>query len=435
MSVSGERPSWTMRHQLDIARRERDAGLFNPHQVIYAARVSGRLDVDRLAAAWRRLQERHGVLRTRFDLADSSWLTTPGGFSELELTHLRTGTRDVAAAKEALGVALRRPFDLSRGPLCRLHAVPVDGSTTVLGFAVQHLVCDGWSLSVLTDELWRLYADPDTALPPVRTDFPAFVRAEYARLAADQGRADLRRQAELLLPVGPLPEIRLPGIRVPAGGVDHRDSATVSFTLDPPTVRQLRRAGSPYGLSVIGLMHAALAGTLHQLTGLPRIGVALGVANRADPALRHTVGWIAGSVVVLTEAGADPDDPAFLRDFTAGFATAIDHAHLPLAAVVNELEPHLVGMPSTHPWVSFNPTPPTVGRLFPAPQPPGLVLDEIPLSSGWHYKSLSIVTAETATGIRCAISYKTCWYDAAAVEALRNGTHRLLLRWAAGKPS
>ncbi|WP_323163465.1 condensation domain-containing protein, partial [Pseudomonas viridiflava] len=71
------------------------------------------------------------------------------------------------------------PFDLAHGPLIRAHLLQVADERHVLLLTVHHIVADGWSMGVLTQELLALYPafcqeQPDP-LPPLALQY-----ADYA---------------------------------------------------------------------------------------------------------------------------------------------------------------------------------------------------------------------------------------------------------------
>ena len=51
----------------------------------------------------------------------------------------------------------RRPFDLEQPPLLRATLVALAEQDHVLLFNIHHILFDGWSVTVLLDELSRLY--------------------------------------------------------------------------------------------------------------------------------------------------------------------------------------------------------------------------------------------------------------------------------------
>ncbi len=49
------------------------------------------------------------------------------------------------------------PFDLRQGPLLRARLLRLGEERHVLVVTLHHIVCDGWSMPIMVDELVRLY--------------------------------------------------------------------------------------------------------------------------------------------------------------------------------------------------------------------------------------------------------------------------------------
>ncbi|KAF6624981.1 non-ribosomal peptide synthetase, partial [Paenibacillus sp. EKM10P] len=160
---------------------------FDPHDVNYnmpsVLQVSGPLDVKRVEHAFRQLIARHASLRTRFDLIDSEpmqWVEDTVPF-EVEYTKVQaegaTTDTDTRVGKEVDELVSRfvRPFDLKAAPLLRVGLVDLGVSGAgqepqhVLMLDMHHIVSDGVSMGVLTEEFVRLY--DGEKLPPLRIQY------------------------------------------------------------------------------------------------------------------------------------------------------------------------------------------------------------------------------------------------------------------------
>ncbi len=79
---------------------------------------------------------------------------------------------------------IRRPFDMTAGPLVRASLLNLAEDEHVLLLTLHHIVCDDWSLGVLFLELMSLYrafsrglGSPLPALPIQYADYAAWQRA------------------------------------------------------------------------------------------------------------------------------------------------------------------------------------------------------------------------------------------------------------------
>src|SRR5262245_10182576 len=132
--------------------------------------LRGDLRVDVLRGALEEIVRRHGALRTRFPEIDGAPVQEVAPPAPLELPVLdmtgRTSSERRDAARRLAEREARTPFDVARGPLLRLRLLRVSEREHVLLITAHHLVCDGWSIGVLSRELAELYGAGLEGRPP-----------------------------------------------------------------------------------------------------------------------------------------------------------------------------------------------------------------------------------------------------------------------------
>ncbi|MFD1047675.1 condensation domain-containing protein, partial [Kibdelosporangium lantanae] len=206
---------------------------FEPDSIEYVTptvlRLRGPLDVKMLNSAFSMLLARHEPLRTTFEpsgqvihppteveipVVDAPGGETPppsGDRREPGPTDTHTpvvtttvnpssATRPADPAKptplptltDLLAHHTRQPFDLTRGPLIRPLLIRLSDVDHVLVVTMHHIITDGWSTSILTEDLADLYNGrelPD--LPAQYADFAMWQRQAEPSFA---GQLDYWRQ-------------------------------------------------------------------------------------------------------------------------------------------------------------------------------------------------------------------------------------------------
>jgi amino acid adenylation domain-containing protein len=310
--------------------RELDPGLptYNMPGVL---RLRGVLDEDALEAALRDVLGRHPVLLARFAEQDGALTWTPGTADEFVLARedLRGPVAefgdealDLVVADEANQVA-----DLRRDLPLRALLMRTGQKDWALLVIIDHIVCDGWSLSVfLTDFAdaynGRVRGAPEPA-PGAGYSFADYCRDEHVwRRHRDPDEVGLlwRGVADGTATRSPAPVSGAPG----AGAGRH------SIWLGGEDAAAVRDLAVRTGTTPYLVFAAALATVLH--SGTPgREAVLLGtlIARRGSPELRDVVGPLLDVSVLAIEVAPGDTAADALRAARDGAVRAYRSSHLP----------------------------------------------------------------------------------------------------------
>ena len=164
------------------------------------------LDVPRLEAAWRRLVERHDMLRAVV-LPDGRWQV----LREVPPYELRVDEADEEALREDLREEMsRRLFEPGRWPLFELRVTRLAGGRPWrLHLARDLLIGDVQSSEVLLQELMVLYRNPGAVLPSLEVSVRDYALAVDALRAAEPGRRAWEYWRERMADLPPSPDLPL----------------------------------------------------------------------------------------------------------------------------------------------------------------------------------------------------------------------------------
>lgn len=429
-TAAGTTPSWIQRHRLGQIVREAAAGIHNPHYGVWYVRLDGQIDEEALHQAWLDLQRRYPVLLCGFDGERNIWLTgepAPPG-------PLITCAGDQPRA--AVENAVRAPFDLAAGPLCRLVTAREDSHTRLLALVVDHLVCDAWSMDRLVVDLDALYTrrlDPRNApeLPPPGPTYVDFTRRENAHLDSAEGRRQVRAALAAIEPVGVLPALALPGFSG-RQDIDFTRQRQLVRKIDAPETAQLTLLARRSGLTLAGLLGASMHRALGELSGAATVGTPVVTSNRRHRADFGVVGWVATKFVLTSQPLGIIDHRDYLRHFRERFYAALRGPAVPWQRLIAEQHPQVFGDFTTIPYVTFNAVDrSSTGRITAFA---GLAAQEVPLHIGGRDDSIKAdwVISEQ---VDVLLSFKTDWYSSEDVEALWSATRRVHRQWLAGESS
>jgi hypothetical protein len=161
----------------------------NAYNIPIALEVSGKLNYEALTQTLRIILNRYEIMRTSFYTIDGIPyqklhqeldLFPQTGELSLNIVNLKDLSSEVQEQKveEILFQFSKKSFDLSKAPLFRFIVIEKSPSSYVLSFVIHHIICDNWSLTLLIQEILRLYyaSSNGQELPDFK---PNFQYADY----------------------------------------------------------------------------------------------------------------------------------------------------------------------------------------------------------------------------------------------------------------
>lgn len=148
----------------------------------YCWHLVGELDPVAFEAAWNRVIQRHAVLRTGFvraaprQPAQVVHRAAPIAVAAEDYSALDDSAQ-AQALEQLLRVELDRGLDLARPPLMRLVLARLGPGRHYLVWTHHHIVVDGWSLSLVMNEVLRLHdtlvagREPESSAPVPFADY------------------------------------------------------------------------------------------------------------------------------------------------------------------------------------------------------------------------------------------------------------------------
>ncbi|MFI6406277.1 non-ribosomal peptide synthase/polyketide synthase [Streptomyces sp. NPDC050548] len=293
---------------------------------VYTVQVSydleGPLDPERLHTAAQSVLDAHENLRSGFrHLSSGRPVAVVPRTAVLPWRQLDLA--DEPGEWERLLVQERRRFDPEHPPLLRLLLARLGPDRHRLVLSHQHLLLDGWSLPLLTAELWARYEGRTPAAP-------APYREHLRLLAAQDPAASTAAWAEAL---GGLAE---PTRLAP---VDPDRAAVVPSThtveLDPDRTAELEAFARRRGVTVNTLVQAAWGVLLGRLTGRTDVVFGATVAGRSPElaGAESMIGLFINTVPVRVNVHPEESTAALLTRLQDEQSALIAHQHLGLADI------------------------------------------------------------------------------------------------------
>ncbi len=186
-------------------------------------------------------------------------------------------------AERVAGENIDREFDLKNGPLIRLLAIRLEADRTWLCLAASHLVCDGWSLEVIMQDLSQYYEamragrQIDRGTPPTISDFErALAEKSESGEVADAEAYWLEQYADVPEPANlPFDFVR-PRVKTYRGGRQRLD-------IDAETAENLRAFAKSQGCTLFVATLTAYELLLHSMPAARDVVVGMPCRRTPQP--------------------------------------------------------------------------------------------------------------------------------------------------------
>ncbi|MEW9529367.1 amino acid adenylation domain-containing protein [Microbispora sp. NPDC049125] len=305
------------------------------NHIFNTSRLYGPLDVAALDRAFGDVADRHESLRARFPEHGSpqdggrpvQLVGAPGRF---RVEHLTAGPQDVA---RLVGERTNRPFDLAEGPLLRVALIRVSEREHVLCVVLHHIICDGWSLNVILEEVAELYAAHTEGKPsPLPPPAARFLDVAGHRPEVDAESLEYWKKRLSGTPVLDLPADRpRPAVRTTASG-------HLVLPLPPELTREVRRLAAGERCTLFMVFLAAYQAVLARYSGQHDLCVGTATAGRDLVEHERLVGLFAGALALRGDVSGDPTFREMLKRARSTTLQAYRHRDVPFERILREIQ-------------------------------------------------------------------------------------------------
>lgn len=388
--------------------------------------LEGKLNVETLEQSFNAIICRHEVLRATFRVENGELVQVISPYVAIrvpvvDLRRLPDAHRHAETDRLSIEEA-ERSFDVSVGPLFRASLIRLDDEQHILLVTVHHLVSDGWSVGLITNELGAIYAalsegrEPLLSELPIQyTDFAVWQKDWLQDSSLNQQLSYWKKQLDHLTPLS----ISTDRVRPPRQTFHgHIVSTVLPRSLTDAIQQYSARNGSTFFVTVL----SGFKLLLHLYSGQTDIGIGTQVAGRNRVELENLIGLFINTVILRTHLSGDPTIRDLMDRVRDTVLQSVANQDVPFEKVLKALSPALD--PSRNPLFQVNFI---CQRDFVKPlQFSGLTLTAIPSKSQGALYDLNVFLVERADGWRLSCEYNTDLFEQATAERILEEYRALL---------
>jgi amino acid adenylation domain-containing protein len=302
-------------------------------------RLTGSLNQPALASSLQQLVHRHESLRTSFSSNGESLCIVAElliDIPTIDLTDLPPSARDLQLAR-IIEQDLNQPFNIEQGPLFRAQIIKLAAQEHLLLLNAHHIICDGWSWSILIEDLGALYSAQVQGINPnlpAAEKFSDYARAEIA--AAQQPDAAATEQYWLAQFADAVPVVDFPTDR-PRPTFRTFNAARLDYELAGGIGNQLKQIGQKFGCSFATTILAGFEVLVHRLTGQADLVVGIPASGQIAAGQDRLVGHCTNLLPLRTQIDGNCSFIDYLHQRRSTMLDAYEHQQFTFGSLVSKL--------------------------------------------------------------------------------------------------
>jgi amino acid adenylation domain-containing protein len=333
-----ERPTWERAEEKEyyplsspqeriyvLHRMAPDSTAYNmPHLKVLEGEISG----EKLEMAFKRLIQRHEILRTSFRELDGQPVQVIHRHIPFAISRVKAGEGEIPRIIEHF-IA---PFDLDRAPLLRVGLLQQENGDRILMTDMHHIIIDGGSFSRFIGELTILYSGEQ--LPELKTpyrDYSQWQRSAAQRQVIKKQAAYWKKEFDSSLPVLNLPiDYARPLIQDFTGQV-------YSFTVENEDFAALNTLVSREQVTMNIALMAIFVLMLSKVSGQEDLIVGMPMAGRRQEDLDETIGLMVNTMPLRHYPHSNKPWRQFLKEVKQQVIDAQENQEYPFEDLVEEI--------------------------------------------------------------------------------------------------
>jgi amino acid adenylation domain-containing protein len=287
--------------------------------------LNGKIDIRALKLAFNDLCLRYTILNCIFSKDGEKMLFLDDLSPSLEIFNL-----DLYDVADFGKNEVSKPFDLSRGPLVRTSLLK--GSTSsILFFTVHHIICDGWSLEIVIQDLSRLYSQRVTGavlLDPSPLQFYNYTQKRNFNSIKEYWRVKLESfKNEFCLPC----EYTRPNQRT-------FESKRLDIVFSKNLSKDFKKLSLKNGSSFFSGLLSVYALLLHKITGADDLIIGIPAAEQPTSGHNNLVGHYVNLLPVRIKLSDSDDFINLLGKVRSSFMDDLDHQQVTFGELLQVID-------------------------------------------------------------------------------------------------
>ena len=232
-----------------------------------------------------------------------------------------------------------QPFDLEKGPLLRAALLRVEEKEYVFCFNMHHIISDGWSMGVLSKDVFKYYefykAGKEPEIKELRIQYKDYSAWQLAQL--NEASFKIHKDYWLDKLSGDLSLLDLPSTQQRPKVKTYNGQGLVTY-LDKATAAKLKGYVQENGGSVFMVLLASWNVLIYRYTSQTDIIIGTPVAGRDHADLEDQIGFYVNMLALRNKVNPEEGFDNFYQSLKENTLKSFNHQMYPFERLVDDLD-------------------------------------------------------------------------------------------------
>ncbi|TXE12887.1 amino acid adenylation domain-containing protein [Seonamhaeicola algicola] len=301
--------------------------------------LNGNLNKETLIKALQVLVNRHEALRSVYSTNGkfmTIFKTLPLRIDYKDISQENDSKKDIAFSDYLLADA-NYIFNLVKGPLFKIGLIKISENEHRLVITAHHIICDGWSVGIMLEELGEIYSavinNKTPSLPQAET-YSSYATEQQLFIDSDAYKKTENywiNQYNSSVPIVTLPtDFPRPELRT-------FKSKRLDFAIDKSLVSSLKKTGVKSGASFVITLLAAFEVFLYNITGQDDLVVGLPASGQSQSGKTQLVGHCVNLMPLRSKLSPEIAFSEYLKNRKTSILDAYDYQQFSFGQLLKKI--------------------------------------------------------------------------------------------------
>jgi amino acid adenylation domain-containing protein len=308
-----------------------------------AAMIKGIVKIDLLEKSINFIIKKHDSFRTIFVEKSGVPFQSLSPYKEMSINLIDlTDRNDVSSIEinSILKQEAQKLINLADGPIVQFAIIKISKNLHYLLIRTHHIVCDGWSVSIIMEDLVNFYSKLLNDPSYVFVDETTLFYRDYASWQRQQEHEEKLNKQLLFWKqyLDKCPELLKIPCDKPRPVMQTYCGCIFTFNLKPLLVKNLKMLARASGCTLFTILLAAFKVLLYRYSGQDDVVVGTPLAARKYQSIEKIVGLFANTIAIRTDLSGNPTFLALVKRLREVLFSVFENQDIPFEKLVKELD-------------------------------------------------------------------------------------------------